>query len=296
MLSLSLSQAELRIPSSRRKDDGSSRSPSLSRPGRPVTLELRSGWDDDLDVKSTRLSPKGWKKSKSSPLSSPSPSPSSRTAEESFMKSTMPSLGSPLGNSLGYNAPVLPPPIHIASRKPEPYMDNSIIYEARPSPVSPSSVSPFSPTRPLIPKNHRLNAESKGSNIAAVLQEHWPSPPTATLSPVPSPIPSTVSLSIPETIDDISPTRASSPALSIDERRQPCSYFPCSSPPYMARPFEGSSIRSFSPPPEHAPLVKKQASRRPSMRSIRSTLSRERCGYGQPDLDVIHMTVVHETV
>ncbi|KAF9447643.1 STE3-domain-containing protein [Macrolepiota fuliginosa MF-IS2] len=280
------------ITSRRRKDDiDFFPSSSLSRPTRPVTLELKSGWDDDLNIKSSsRLSPKSWKMGRPPPAS---PSPSSRSnrdaAEETFMKSTLSYLGSPLGNSLGYNAPVLPPPIY--KKKSKTYVDSSVVSGSY-LPVT----SPTSPTRPLLPKQSRSRAESKASNITTVLQELWPAPPVS----IPSPVPSAFSATFESSIEgEISPTRASSPALSIDERRQACSYFPSASPPRMNHdpPF-GGSVRSLSPPPGQESVSSGSSrTRRPSIKSLRNALSGEKLGHKRTGSnEVIHMTVVQETV
>ncbi|KXN85252.1 Pheromone B beta 1 receptor [Leucoagaricus sp. SymC.cos] len=70
--------------------------PSFDKPPRPLTLGLRSGWDDDLDIKSPglfRLSPKGWKKGgRSSPPMSPSPAPSSKTIDDGYVATSVPYL------------------------------------------------------------------------------------------------------------------------------------------------------------------------------------------------------------
>lgn len=247
-----------------------------------MTLELKSGWDDDFAVKPSK-SPRSWKKAKPSPPASPSPSPSCGTSEDAFMRSTLPYLGAPMGDPMGFNSPILPPPRAYKSseKKAKPYLDTRAFTGYQ------SVVSPTTPTRPLLPKTHRAQNESKGSNIAGMLEANWPSPPPLTPFALPSPI-------SPSSTEMISPTRASTPDIVNDDRRQACSYFPTSSPPRVNRPFEGSSIRSLSPPPGSLLKTKKSVSRCPSLRSLGSGLKaiHERTDSN----DVIHMTVVHETV
>lgn len=264
---------------------------SFDKPRRPVTLELKSGWDDDLDVKSpglSRLSPMGWKKGRVSPPTSPSPSPSSKTVDD-FMATSMPYLSPTMVNTLGYSTPVVPPPpvYQSAWKKPRKTCSSSDYDASHETRLLPTSPGPS--TRPLDVKKKHRPAESRGSNIFTVLQEQWPAPPNA----IPSPIPSDMTTASADEADVISPTRASSPALSIDERRQPCSYMASSS-----RPFDSAFIPSSSPAPEPTPRsIKRSLTRRPSLSSIRSLLGKERAGHGAPgSSDVIHMTVVQETV
>ncbi|KAJ3567267.1 hypothetical protein NP233_g6478 [Leucocoprinus birnbaumii] len=256
---------------------------SFDKPRRPVTLELKSGWDDDLDFKSSgglsRLSPMGWKKGRASPPTSPSPSPSTRTVDD-FVTNSMPYLSQTMTNPMGFSTPVVPPPpVYQSSWKKSakayaPKYD--LDYEAGLSPND----APSSSTKPLdIKKKHRP-AESRGSNIiTAMLQEQWPSPPSA----IPSPIPCDMTPILDEAEDEISPTRASSPASRSTRDASPDALVTSPSP---------------SPAPSPAPrTVKRSLTRRPSLSSIRSFLGKDKPGHGaSASNDVIHMTVVQETV
>jgi hypothetical protein len=194
-------------------------------------------------------------------------------------------LSSTMGNPLGYNTPVVPPPpVYQKARKNNrSYTDYDVTQDEYLSPTSPSSS-----TRPLsVQKKHRVTG-STASNIISVLQEAWP---------IHSPIPSDMTVATLEEEDEmVSPTRASSPALSIDERRQPCSYV-ASSSPHASHPFDTACGRPSSPTPPPALAltrsIKRSLTRRPSLSSIRSILGKERAPHAGND--VIHMTVVQET-
>ncbi|KAF7759669.1 hypothetical protein Agabi119p4_11364 [Agaricus bisporus var. burnettii] len=235
-------------------------------------MELKSGWDDDFKVKSSRLTLKGWRKNKSSSPKSTRTRSSSSATEDSFLSPSS-QFGLPLGHSLGYNTPILPPPIHKSStKKPENYVDHNIIHEARPSLCSHSS------SKELLSHQHHMQTASKASDITAVLGATWPSPPMAAPSPSP-----TRDRYISGPFDVISPTRASSPALSQ------CSQ----SSSHISRPFGEYSARPVSQSPPG--LRSKAVNRRPSLKNFQSNMKgRNQSGKGQEDAS-IRMTVVHET-
>jgi hypothetical protein len=239
-------------------------------------IELKSGWEDDFAVKSSKLTLKGWRKSKPSTPKGSSTRSRSRATEDSFL-SPVSNFGSPLGLSLGYNTPILPPPpIHKSStKKPDLHVDPNIIYEARPSLSSRSSS-----TEPLVYNRH-THTTSKASAITAVLEENWPSPPVS--SPTPPP---TGNSFITGSVDA---NCASSP---LEEKRER-TY--ARSSPRMSRPFEGYTVLPASPqsPPG---LTAQAVTRRPSLKTFQSNLSgKNQFGKEQEDA-LIHMTVVHEIV
>jgi hypothetical protein len=117
-----------------------------------------------------------------------------------------------------------------------------------------------------------------------VLDAKWPKPPA---SPTPS---------LPTSHRSVSArSRSHSPASSAEET---IGYplYPTITPPHLrTRPFEGSSVSSFPEAlPPHA--NRKDALRRPSIRTLHRSWSKERIGLGSPGTDVVHMTVVQEMV
>ncbi|KAJ3502538.1 hypothetical protein NLJ89_g8842 [Agrocybe chaxingu] len=264
-----------------------SRSPSLTKPQlRPLTVELKSGWDDMLNVK-TQKQKKTSEKSTSSACSSPTPSNSSVAEDDqAFMNSTLTYLGSPTAKTLGIASPV---PAVISS-PPRHAMELTI----PPRPVSPPPMAPKA--KPLIPQIQMPTPTSSNnvlylaspkpinvdvpSSISSVFEASWPIPPaspTPSLSPSrrgngspshssptgshsrrrsysPSHSPATESL---YTDGPSSPAPSTTyinprPAPPIPPSPSPAPSFgyplgPSITPPYMrSRPFESSSISSMA--------------------------------------------------
>nr|ANB67027.1 pheromone receptor [Agrocybe salicacicola] len=345
------------LPTYNAKTTQVSRSSSLMKPQlRPLTVELKSGWDDMLNVKAPKQKTQTSEKSGSSACSSPTPSDRSVAEDDqAFMNSTLTYLGSPTAKTLGIASPV---PAALGS-PPRQAMELTI----PPRPVSPSPMAPKAkPSIPLIEmptpmsSNNVLYLASPKpinvdvpSSISSVFEASWPLPPaspTPSLSPSrggnrspshssptrshsrqgspPSPSPATESF---YTDGPASPAPSTTyinprPAPPVPPSPSPAPSFgyplgPSITPPYMhSRPFEGSSISSMaevaaiagvrvpSPTgiPPHAATRKgsngsmRSVIMRPSIRSLKRSSSKERLGQGYGQADVIHMTVVQETV
>lgn len=288
---------------------------SSSAQARPLTIELKSGWDDTLDFKvaSTWRSSKKSKSVRNSSRYSPSPSPtetSITSGDEIFMASTLSYLGSPPAQSLGIASPRSP----IQAPSPTYAVPPRVIDLSPPFPVKPTSSIPLNQYRvTTVPPSTTSKEKHKSSAIAPVLEANWPVPP---VSPVPS-IPSrhgspTSPLSCYSTPTSTPPgSRSHSPALPEDEMDDygypPSLYI---APPFhmmthSPRPFGGSSISSMSDigasstPTVGAgsPLRDSFLKRGPSLMSLQRKFSREQIGHGYfPSNDGIHMTVVQETV
>lgn len=291
----------------------STRSPTAQP--RPLTIELSSGWDDTLDFKvaSTWGSSKKSKSVGNSSRYSPSPSPtaaSTASGDEVFMASTLSYLGSPPAQSLGIASPRNP----IQAPSPTYAVPRRAIDLSPPSPVKRTPSIPFNQVQVTsVPPSTASKEKHKSSAIASALEVNWPVPP---VSPVPS-VPSRhgslmTSPSCYSTSRSTSPqSRSDSPALpedEIDDHGYPPSLF--IPPPFHMmtrnpRPLEGSSISSMSDiGASSTPTVGASSrswdlslKRGPSLRSLQSRFSREQIGQGYfPSNDVIHMTVVQETV
>ena len=255
------------------------RSPSLTNSKlRPLTIELRSGWDDFLDEKpktKRKLSPRGSNFNLTGSFcSSPTLSHKSTTQEDqAFMESTISYLGSPTAKTLGIAAPLVPPPPAAFSPPPR------SAFEIPLKPSSPPPPAPNSKPKSILkapPKSVPVAVESR---ITSVLDANWPVPPE---SPTPSRSHSRHGSGL---------SRSHSPASSAEET---VGYplHPTVTPPHLrTRPFEGSNV------PPHTGVSPRQAAlRRPSIRALHKSWSRERLGQGNTGSDVIYMTVVKETV
>ncbi|KIM42054.1 hypothetical protein M413DRAFT_445226 [Hebeloma cylindrosporum] len=232
---------------------------------RPLTIELKSGWDDFLDEKKTKRkgSPRHSKNLTASACSSPTPSHRSTTEEDqAFMASTISYLGSPTARTLA--AAFSPPPRNG--------------FEIPPKPSSPPPPVPTSKPKSILkapPKSVPVDVEP---TINSVLDANWPVPPE---SPTPSRSHSR---------HGSGRSRSHSPASSAEEAiGYPLR--PTVTPPHLrTRPFEGSNV-----PPNANVSPRKPILKRPSIRSLHKSWSRERLGQGHPGSDVIYMTVVKET-
>nr|AVI69651.1 pheromone receptor [Cyclocybe aegerita] len=334
-----------------------SRSPSLTKPQlRPLTVELKSGWDDMLNMK-TQKQKKTSEKSTSSACSSPTPSNSSVAEDDqAFMNSTLTYLGSPTAKTLGIASPVpavisspprhameltipprpvSPPPMAPKAKPsipqiqmPSPTSSNNVLYLASPKPINvdvPSSISsvfeaswpipPASPTPSLSPSRRGNGSPSHSSPTGPHSRRRSPSPshspatePLYTDGPS-SPAPSTTYIN-PRPAPPIPPSPSPAPSFGYP-------LGPSTTPPYMRRrPFESSSISSMAEVaaiagvrvPSPTGILPHTATRkgsngslrsvimRPSIRSLKRSSSKERIGQGYGQADVIHMTVVQETV
>ena len=252
-----------------------SRSSSLTKSNlRPLTIELKSGWDDFLDEKKSRrtISPMFSKRFTRSVCSSPTPSHKSITEEDqAFMESTISYLESPTAKTLGIAAPLMVPPVAVS-----PPPRNA--FEIPPKPSSPPPLAPGSKPKSILkapPKSVPVDVEPA---ITSVLNANWPIPPA---SPTPSRSHSS---------QGSWRSASHSPAASSEEGiGYPLR--PTVTPPHLrTRPFEGSNV----PPPTNV-SPRKSAHRRTSIRTLHKSWSRERIGLGNPGNDVIYMTVVKET-
>ena len=291
----------------------STRSPSAQ--ARPLTIELSSGWDDTLDFKvaSTWGSSKKSKSVGNSSRYSPSPSPTATSmvsGDEVFMASTLSYLGSPPAQSLGIASPRNP----IQAPSPTYTVPRRAIDLSPPSPVKRTPSIPLNQVRvTTVPPSTTSTEKQKSLAIASVLEANWPAPPVSPVPSVPSrygsPTSSTSRYSTPTSTPPRS--RSHSPALpedEIDDHGYPPSFF--IAPPFHMmthnpRPFEGSSISSMSDiGASSTPTVgasskpwNSSLKRGPSLMSLQRRFSREQIGQGYfPSNDVIHMTVVQETV
>ncbi|KAF8346504.1 pheromone A receptor-domain-containing protein [Amanita rubescens] len=139
--------------------------PTVPRP-RSVSLDMRSGWDDMWETKSSLrtlfLSDSSRAKSPTSPTLSPSPT----RMDDAFLASALNHVGpSMTAYSSGFNAPVIPaPPVH---RPPRRVPSQSLPVQRLPSPTM--VVSP------------------RTSKISSVFDAHWPQPPESPVSSTPCP-------------------------------------------------------------------------------------------------------------
>ncbi|KAF9468429.1 pheromone A receptor-domain-containing protein [Collybia nuda] len=244
---------------------------STPRP-KPQALDLKSGWDDTLDPKKPKL----WSLGRKSPNSfrstnSPSPSPTSTAEDDAFMVSTLDYVVSPTAKSLGIGTPTAllsPPPVYSSPRKP--------VYEKQPISIpSPTNAHSTHSTPP--PRNVPDDVQSV---ISSVFDAAWPHPPVST--------PSSLSR-------HTGRSRSSSP-VSL-EPSFGCPLYPSITPPHrQSRPFQGSSVSSLpEAPASPSPQPKKGLPKRPSVSSLRRTLSGEKFSVYAPG-EVIYMTVVKEIV
>lgn len=259
-----------------------SRSSSLTKPQRPLTLELQSGWDDMLDIKTPK-----YKTSFRVASQPPSPSRSTSTPstpakdDQAFVSSTLSYLGTPTAQSLG----IASPPLRVRPEIP-------------PVPTSPPPPPPVALIR-TSSQDRRSRIERPNTALSNVLDASWPLPPT---SPVPSLVHSRhTSISRPLTRSS-SRSETSSPTTSEAGSSFGYPLYRTVTPPHLRkRPFEGSissisEIASLQPVPVPSMRPLKSILKKPSLRSLSSTWSRESVGQVLPSGDIIHMTVVQETV
>src|SRR6266542_3029291 len=137
---------------------------------RPTTLELKSGWDDMLDVKSSR-----WTFSSRKSAPSPSPSPSVCTSpvpsgeasptddDKAFMASTLSYLGSPTAKTLGISSS---PQFQAAVDSPPQFL------EIPPKPLSPPPPVPVQ-TSPSMRLKYSPRPDTPPEKV---LGAPWPAP------------------------------------------------------------------------------------------------------------------------
>jgi len=318
-----------------------SRSSSLSKPHpRPLTIELRSGWDDMLDKKTPKRFAFSRPTSKSiSPSTRSSSTRSVTEDDQAFMASTLSYLGSPTAKSLGIPSPSLQVPPPVVTQPLRSAFDISLL---PPKPASPPPVPSANLNRALkavpagVPTDvdEATPAAPTSTTISAILEASWPVPPS---SPTPSQSPSRHSSTSRSTRapsralsgrSQHSKSRSNSPTSSVDDHSMSCyspapstsnctfgyPLYPTITPPHLrTRPFEGSSIESLGSlgvvVPMPGTLSTSQASpttpttrsvrsalKRPSIKNLRRSWSKERIGQTGYAAEVIHMTVVQETV
>ncbi len=129
--------------------------PTIPRP-RSVSLDMRSGWDDMWETKSSLRTLFSSDPSRAKSPTSPTLPPSPTRMDDAFLASALDHVGpSMTAYSSGFNAPVIPaPPVHRPPRR-------------VPSQSSPVQRLP-SPTMVVSPRT---------SKISSVFDAHWPQPP-----------------------------------------------------------------------------------------------------------------------
>ena len=252
-----------------------SRSSSLtSSKLRPLTIEFKSGWDDFLDEKPKTKRKVSLRNLTPSVCSSPTPSHKSITKEDqAFMESTISYLESPTARSLGIAAPLVAPP---AAFSPPPRN----AFDIPPKPSSPPPSTPNSNPKSILKGPSKSVPVAVEPRITSVLNANWPIPPA---SPTPSRTHSR---------HDSGRSQTHSPASSVEESiGYPLR--PTVTPPHLrTRPFEGSNVPPHTDVSPRKPALQV---RRPSIRTLHKSWSRERLGQANPGSDVIYMTVVKET-
>ncbi|KAJ7455572.1 pheromone A receptor-domain-containing protein, partial [Mycena latifolia] len=228
----------------------------------PTPVQLRSGWDDMLDVKQTRRGVLPGRKSvvssagsqyslSSSPSPSPSPTGSPTTpADDAFTASTLTYLASPVAQALGLPSPV-------AAYSPG---------EMPPSPVKPSS-SPI------------LRGRTDASPPAKGLKPLYLAPPR---QPIPEDTASTISSiwDAPWPLPPVSPSSLRrAPSKRDDGRAAACPMYSPVEPLYA--PVGPPASVQRVPPPRRTQSVP----RKPALKTLRRTRSREYAA-----ADVIYMT------
>ncbi|KAL4257008.1 G-protein coupled receptor 4 family protein [Pleurotus pulmonarius] len=289
--------------------------PPLSPPP-PLTLELKSGWDDMLDDKASRtfksknrsklsLLPSSGRSVSSVPSSSPcsSPAPSSARSSpspehDSFAIDTLNYLNSPIAQTLGLRSP---PPVYSSPQK----TSYNITPWRRPETptkasmhVIPGSVTvevDTAPSKAQGPARQSIPDDAK-STVSSIWEAPWPEPPTSI--PQGSPAPSLIqglfharssSRSLPQ-------SRCPSPALSCDTLGLPI--LSSSTPP--VKPFQGSVTEGSPERPGSSPAAVRPP-RRSSLRRLGSLEGLNVPGIGRgggnrAGKEIIYMTVVKETV
>lgn len=290
--------------------------PPLSPPP-PLTLELKSGWDDMLDDKASKgfksknrsklsLSPSSGRSASSVPSSSPcsSPTPSSARSSpapenDSFAIDTLNYLNSPIAQSLGLRSP---PPVYSSPQKTSynitPWRRPQTPTKA-PTPVTPSTVTvevDIAPLKAQGPARQSIADDAK-STVSSIWEAPWPEPPASV--PQGSPTPSLIqglfharssSRSLPQ-------SRCPSPALSCDTLGLPI--LSPSSPP--DKPFQGAVAEALLPGRPGSSPAAMRPPRRSSLRRLGSLEGLNVPGIGRgvsnrAGKEIIYMTVVKETV
>ncbi|KAF8725083.1 hypothetical protein AX14_008399 [Amanita brunnescens Koide BX004] len=143
--------------------------PAIPTP-RSMSLDMRSGWDDMWETRSSFRSLFSSESSRAKSPTSPSRptlSPSPTMMDDAYLASALNHVGSSMPYSPGFNAPVIPaPPVHKPPRR-------------APSRSSPVQRLP-SPTMLVSPRSSR---------ISSVFDAYWPQPPESPCFP-PTPSPS----------------------------------------------------------------------------------------------------------
>ncbi|PPQ96632.1 hypothetical protein CVT26_010672 [Gymnopilus dilepis] len=259
----------------KKKTAGPEMTATAQTQSRPLTLELKSGWDDRWDSKPVRKGSKRSATSVSSSTSCQSPTNEMMDEDLEFMSSTLSYLGSPAARSLGITSPIsTPPPAKIAQPR------TALEIPFKPSSPPPLPLPKCDPT--LMTPNVLKDVNPP---INSVFDANWPIPPS---SPTPS-IPRSYHRSD-------SRSRSRSPVSSADDVPSP--YNSCARPVRPgSRPFADSyaAPSMHTPPPSIRSPTKKTVPKRPSLRALRRTWSKEHLGEERNAPEVIHMTIVRET-
>jgi len=189
-----------------------------------------------------------------------------------FIAATHDYLISPTAKTLGLPGSnpftlVSPPPIYTSPGK--------TAYEIPPRPtIPPPTVTSHilhSMPSPSVPEDAK-------STISSVFDAPWPQPPPSPASLVPS--------------RNLPRPRSTSPSSSNLDFGYPL-YSAITPPRRQSRPFQGSSIQDVPSLP--SPPIRRSLPKRPSVKSLKRTLSSEKFGLsGSAPGDVIYMTVVKE--
>lgn len=203
---------------------------------------------------------------------SPSPSPTSVSKDETFIAATLDYLVSPTAKTLGLpgsNPTQLSPPLPVYTSPGKPTFDNLHPF------IPPAVAEPYI----LYSTPSPGASEDAKSTFSSVFDVPWPLPPPSPPGIVPS---------------RVLQSRPASPASFKPNSRYPI--YPAVAPSQkQSRPFQDSCVPS---PEDDRSLrqAKMSIPKRPSIRSLRRTLSSDKFGLsGSAPGDVIYMTVVKET-
>ncbi|KAF8239195.1 STE3-domain-containing protein [Tricholoma matsutake] len=249
-------------------------SQSLSTPRpRPQTLELKSGWDDMLDDKKSKRWIPGTKYQTSTAASdSPNSSLTSISEDDIFTAATRDYLISPTAKTLGlpgFSPTTLMslPPVHTSGNP---------TFDVSPRPfIHPPTVKSHSAPPQDIPEDAKST-----TSISSIFDAPWPLPPPSPASIAP--------------FRNFSRPRSTSPAAFNVNSGYPV-YPTTATSRRQSRPFQDfvPSAQGVHTTPQATVFV----SKRPSLNSLRRTLSSEKFGFnGTAPGDVIYVTVVKETV
>ncbi|KAJ7691154.1 pheromone A receptor-domain-containing protein [Mycena rosella] len=264
----------------------------------PQAVQLRSGWDDMLDVKRGRRGILPESANRKSVISSAGSSEDSQTVspslvddDDAFTSSTLTYLASPVAQALGLPSPGASSPVFKFPPSPSPTSVKS------PSP-SPTRASP-SPTR-ADPTTLSLPSTPRPTHAPALAPPRTSSmrpSPNQTSYPAPlklkpprpqQPIPEDTASTISSIWDSPWPLPPDSPLPRTRSARHAGPAYPMYSPmePPTPPPFDGSSVPGRAAPHRTQSVPRKSALKK----TVRRTWSREALARGYPVEDVIYMT------